>query len=100
MPVLLYLLALSVTVKESGANLLSSCYEDAQPTSTLAAGTEVEVRFAVSGLSRPCYRVEIQAGERTLHGYLPGSAMQGLEELKRHRSPATPQVAVPVPVKA
>ena len=77
-PLLLYLFA--VTVKQDQTALRAGCDEDEPVVAHLAAGTPVEIRFALADGSG-CYKV--QAGE--LAGYVAGRDLAGLDEFDRQR---------------
>ena len=79
MPVLVavLLLALSASaasIKEEGTPLRAGCEVGAPPLTTLAAGTPVDVKFAMFGQGSPCYKIQV-AG-RT--GYVSGTQLQDL----------------------
>jgi len=84
MPALL-LLMLALSVKEDRTPLRSGCDGESEVVATLAGGAPLTIRFAMSGESVPCYKVSVQAGGRTVDGYLPASAIEGLEEFDRGR---------------
>ncbi len=94
-PVLVALFALSV---QTPAVLRSTgCSQDDARVATLAPGLSLEVRFALDGA---CYKVVATVDGRPLEGYLPGTAIAGLEafESARRGAPAaisTQSAAVP-----
>jgi len=77
-PLLLYLFA--VTVKQDQTVLRAGCGDDEPVVARLAAGTPVEVRFALADGSA-CYKV--QAGDAV--GYVVGHDLAGLDEFDRER---------------
>ncbi len=79
MPVILALLLLAVTVKQDRVALRDGCDANAQTMATLPAGAPVTVRYALSGQDTPCYKVSTEAGGKTVEGFLPASALDGLE---------------------
>jgi len=93
MPVflLLFLLA-AATVKDDAkdgpARLRSGCSSDAAALTTLPAGAPVTIRYSISGESQPCYKVSVDVAGKTLEGYLPASAIGGLEDFTQSRRQA------------
>jgi hypothetical protein len=96
MPVLVPLFLLALTVKQDETPLRNGCSSDAEVLATLAAGVELTIRYAIAGESTPCYKVVVHAAGKTVEGYLPASAMDGLENFEQGRRDAawldTPQV--------
>lgn len=93
MPAFLVLfLLVSAVVKEDargGQTLLrSGCSSDASALAPLPAGAPVTIRYSISGESQPCYKVSVEAGGKTLEGYLPASAISGLEDFNQARHQA------------
>jgi hypothetical protein len=76
---LLSLFLLAVTVKQDRVALRDGCDADAQTTATLPLGASVTIRYALSGADTPCYKVSAEADGKTLEGFLPASALEGLE---------------------
>ncbi len=82
-------LLLAISVKESGTPLKSgNCSEDSETVATLNAGAPVEVRFALSGESVACYKVFATVDGKQVDGYLPGSALDGIEDFDKQRRDA------------
>jgi len=77
-PLLLYFFA--VTVQQDGTAVRAGCGSDEAVVARLAAGTRVEIRFALADGSA-CYKV--QAGE--IAGWVVGSDLAGLDEFERKR---------------
>jgi hypothetical protein len=94
-PLLLYFFA--VTVKQDQAPLRAGCGDDEPVVAHLAAGTAVEIRFAIADGSG-CYKV--QAGK--VAGYVAGQDLAGLDEFERQRraggSVSETAAASPAPV--
>jgi hypothetical protein len=88
MPVLFALLFLATSVKTDQTPLRSGCSVDEDVVATLPAGATLTIRFALSGESVPCYKVTAEAGGKTFDGYLPASAIDGVEEFDRRRKGA------------
>ena len=92
MPVFLVLLLLAATVKENAKDgpvrLRSGCSSDASALTTLPAGAPVTIRYSISGESQPCYKISVEVAGKTLEGYLPASAIGGLEDFNQARRQA------------
>jgi tetratricopeptide (TPR) repeat protein len=82
------LLLLALTVKNAGTPLRSGCSSDASLVATLPAGAILKIRFAMSGEATPCYKVAAEFDGKTADGYLPASAMDGLEVFDKSRKGA------------
>ena len=86
--VLLLSLLLAVSVKEDNASLRSGCSGDAPLVTSLPAGTPLKLRYALSGESVPCYKVAVDMGGRQIDGYLPATAIDGLDTFDKSRKDA------------
>src|SRR5690242_259616 len=82
MAVLAALLLLSVSVKQDHAPLRTGCDEDANTVAAMPKGAAVTIRYALAGSSAPCYRVSVEADGKTVEGFLPASALDGVEEFE------------------
>jgi hypothetical protein len=82
---LLLSLLLVAAVKDSGAQLKSSCEADASAVAELPGGTDLTIRFSLSGQRTPCYKVQAKLGTTVAEGYLPGDAITGLETFDKAR---------------
>ncbi len=89
MPAFLILLMLAASVKTDHTALRSGCAADDDVVTTLPAGASVTIRFAVSGESVPCFKVDVESGGKSFKGYLPASAIDGLEEFENSRRTAS-----------
>ena len=78
----------AVRVKEDNTALRSGCAEDAPLVERLAAGAPVKLRFALSGERVPCYKVSVEVGGRQIEGYLPVTAMVGMDSFDKARKEA------------
>lgn len=78
-------LFLAVSVREPAKLRSGDCSEDAESIADLAAGTPVEVRFAVAGGSVACYKVSVTVDGKRVEGYLVGSALADLDEFDNQR---------------
>ncbi|MDP8988457.1 MAG: hypothetical protein M3N41_00050 [Acidobacteriota bacterium] len=86
---LLLALLLAVSVKEDNTVLRSGCSGDAPQVASLPAGTPLQLRFALSGESVPCYKIAAEVGGRQIEGYLPAAAMEGLDSFDKGRRDAS-----------
>lgn len=77
-----------VRVKDDNTALRSGCSSGAPLLETLPAGSELKLRFALSGESVPCYKVAVAVGGRQIDGYLPATAIQGLDSFDKKRKDA------------
>jgi len=75
---LLLSLLLAAAVKDGGAPLMGGCEADSPTVIQLPAGTEIAIRYSLSGQSFPCYKVVANLEGRSQEGYLPGSAIADL----------------------
>jgi hypothetical protein len=83
MTALLALLLMVTAVKDPSTPLREGCSADSDLIATLDAGATVDIRYALGGESVPCYRVAIETGGKTLVGFLPASAISGLDEFEK-----------------
>lgn len=83
MTALLSLLLAISAVKQSATPLRDACGDSGDVIATLEAGAPVQIKFALAGESVPCYKVTVQAEGKTLDGYLPASAISGLEDFEQ-----------------
>jgi len=90
MPVLISLLVFltAAEVKTDRTPLRSACDPYAELIATLPQGTSLAIRYALSGEAVPCYKVGAQTGGKTVEGFLPASAIDGLEEFDKARRAA------------
>jgi hypothetical protein len=82
MAMLVALLLLSVSVKQDQAPLRKGCDADSDAIAALPAGAAITIRYSLAGQSTPCYKVSAEADGKTYEGYLPASAMEGIEEFE------------------
>jgi hypothetical protein len=80
---LLGLLLLAVSVKQDQSPLRDGCDADADTIVTLPAGALVTIRYALSGAATPCYKVSTEIAGKITEGFLPGSALEGLETFEQ-----------------
>ena len=99
--------ASSLVVKQDQAPLRKGCEARDELVAALPKGAPVEIRFAMSGATETCYKVSTTVEGKPLQGYLPASALTGLEEFEKARqsapsvssaSPASQPALAPPPV--
>ncbi len=78
----------AVSVKDDQTALRSGCADDASIVERLAAGVPLKLRFALSGERVPCYKVAVEVGGRQIEGYLPVTAIAGLDSFDKARKEA------------
>jgi hypothetical protein len=78
----------AASVKDDQTILRSGCTADTTAISTLAAGTPVTLKFALSGEKVPCYKVGVDVDGKLVNGYLPASALEGLDSFDDNRKSA------------
>jgi hypothetical protein len=81
---LLLALLLALSVKEDQAPLRSACDPSSPVVATLTAGSPLTVRYVLMG-DVPCYKVAAGAEGQQIEGYLPASAIDGLDALDKSR---------------
>jgi len=77
-----------VSVKEDNTALRSGCSDDAPIVERVTAGAPVKLRFALSGEKVPCYKVLVEVGGRQIEGYLPLTAIVGMDSFDKARKEA------------
>ncbi len=80
----LVLLLLAVTAKQDQTILRESCGEDEPVLARLAAGAEVQIRFALADGSG-CYNVAATVNGNQVSGWVAGRDLAGLDEFERQR---------------
>jgi hypothetical protein len=83
MTALLYLVLMLTAVKQPATPLRDGCSADADVLATIDAGAPVIIRYALAGESVPCYKVAVEKEGKTLEGFLPASAIAGLDEFEK-----------------
>ncbi|HEV1283932.1 MAG TPA: hypothetical protein VNU44_01425 [Bryobacteraceae bacterium] len=83
MTALLSLFLMVVAVREPATPLRDGCSADSDVLASLNAGAPVKIRYALAGESVPCYKVTVETGGKTLEGFLPASAISGLDEFEK-----------------
>jgi hypothetical protein len=84
----LVLLAASVSIKTQSTPLRTGCETADEVIATLPAGTPVDIRFAMTGPTEPCYKVSSSFEGKPVQGYLPASSLQGLDNFEKARTEA------------
>jgi tetratricopeptide (TPR) repeat protein len=82
------LFASTLVVKQDQAQLRSGCEARDEVVAALPAGSPIEIRFAMTGATETCYKVATKVNGKALQGYLPASALTGLEEFDKARQSA------------
>jgi len=82
-------LFLAVTVKQDQAPLRAGCSDDSALVANLPSGTLLTLRYAMAGESVPCYKVAAEANGKRFEGYLPASAIDGLNSFEQGRREAS-----------
>jgi tetratricopeptide (TPR) repeat protein len=85
LPVLLFVAAMAVRTDQTP--LRSGCDSENSIVASLPAGTPVEVRFRLSDGS-DCFKVAATLEGKEVLGYVPASALTGLERYEQERSSA------------
>src|SRR5271165_2827284 len=83
MTALLSLFIMIVAVRQPGTPLRDGCSADSDKLASLDAGAAVRIRYALAGESTPCYKVTVETGGKTLEGFLPASAISGLDDFEK-----------------
>src|ERR1700722_13892983 len=83
MTALFSLVLMLTAVKQPATPLRDGCSADADVVATLDAGSPVIIRYSLAGESVPCYKVAIALGGKTVEGYMPASAIAGLDEFEK-----------------
>src|SRR5580658_900003 len=83
LPMLFFVAAMAVRTDQTP--LRSGCDSDDGVVASLPAGTPVEVRFRLSDGS-DCFKVAATIDGKDVLGYVPGSALTGLEHYEQERS--------------
>src|SRR5690349_3298370 len=84
-PVLLFLAAL--TIKQDQTPLRSGCDAEAETIASLPAGTPVEIRFRLADGS-DCFKVAATLDGKAISGYVPSTALAGVDRFEQERSSA------------
>jgi hypothetical protein len=79
---------MAAVVKTDQTPLRSGCDAYADLIAKLPQGASLTIRYALSGESVPCYKVAAEANGKTVEGFLPASAIDGLEEFDSTRRAA------------
>jgi hypothetical protein len=76
-----------LTVKQDQTPLRTGCDAEAEVVASLAAGTPVTIRFRLADGS-DCFKISSTVDGKEVRGYLPASALVGLETFEQERSRA------------
>ncbi|HTR36207.1 MAG TPA: hypothetical protein VMH80_09910 [Bryobacteraceae bacterium] len=77
----------ALTVRQDATPLHSGCESDDSVIANLPAGTPVEVRFRLSDGS-DCFKIAATVDGKEVLGYVPGTALSGLDSYEKARSSA------------
>lgn len=83
MTALLSLFLMIVAVRQAATPLRDGCSVDSDTLASLDAGAPVKIRYALAGESILCYKVTVETRGKTLDGFLPASAISGLDEFEK-----------------
>ena len=83
MTVLLSLVLMLTAVKQSSTPLRDGCSADDSVIATLDEGAPITIRYALTGETVPCYKVTVETAGKTLNGFMPASAIAGLDEFEK-----------------
>ena len=84
-----------VAIKQDPTGLRAGCSADETVTATIPAGTPVELRFSVSDGS-DCFKIAATVNGKRVEGYVPGTALTGLDQFERERRGAPDSASVQV----
>ena len=79
----LILFATAGLLLKQDASLRAGCSPLDEVIADAQAGSPAEIRFAMSGSVETCYKVSVKTKDRIIEGYLPASALTGLEEFTK-----------------
>src|SRR5712671_3224991 len=86
-PVLFFVAAL--TVKKDQTPLRSGCDAADEVVASLPSGTPVDVRFRLADGS-DCFKVSATVSGKSVGGYLPASALIGVDQFDKDHATAPP----------
>jgi hypothetical protein len=87
---LFLMFASAVVVKQDQAQLRSGCEAQDSVVATVTSGSPAEIRFSMSGGGETCYKVLVTSGSRVLEGFLPASALEGIDTFRKSVETAPP----------
>jgi tetratricopeptide (TPR) repeat protein len=80
----------ALTIRQDSTNVRAGCEPDQAVVTSLPAGTPVEMRFRLADGS-DCIKVAATVDGKPVQGYVPASALNGLDQFEHERS-ASPSV--------
>lgn len=80
--------AVTTAVLQKEAIVRGGCAGDEPPLATLAAGSRVQIRSALSLGGGACYRIAGELNGKPVEGYLPASSLAGLDAFDQARRQA------------
>jgi tetratricopeptide (TPR) repeat protein len=87
-PIVLLAAASAYTVIEDGYPLRRSCEPGDTEVARLKKGEPVTIRFAMNGEYGACYKVAVESGGKSIEGWMPASALRGLDAFDKERQSA------------
>jgi hypothetical protein len=81
-------LVLAISVKQDGASLRSGCDKGAPELARLTAGAPLKLLYSLAGEAVPCYKVSTDVDGKSVSGYLPATAIEGLDSFDKGRREA------------
>lgn len=93
------LLATGLVVKQD-ASIRTGCEASDEVLQQAPAGSPAQIRFAMNGPGETCYKVRVQINGKDLDGFLPASALKGLEEFTKEVQQAAPVATTVSPGKS
>lgn len=88
MGIALVLLAASAALVRTDTPVRSGCDSDDRQVAQIPAGVEVQIRSSMSGSGGACYKVAATVNGQEISGYVPGSALHGIESYDAARRAA------------
>jgi hypothetical protein len=76
------LLASSLTIKHD-APLRAGCESSDEVVAQAPEGSPAQVRFAMTASTGTCFKVTVQVGDKTLTGFIPATALNGVDEFNK-----------------
>lgn len=88
------LLLAALAVRQDQTPLRAGCNAGDETIANLSAGTSAEVRFRLADGS-DCFKIAVTVDGKTLTGYVPASALAGLDGYEQQRASAASLASVP-----
>jgi len=81
-------LALAISIGQNDVSLRSGCDPHAAKVARLTAGAPLKLLYSLAGEAVPCYKVSLEVDGKPVSGYLPASAIEGLDSFEKGRRDA------------